>query len=647
MSTQTKEVNKTSQNRILLWGGIFILVTASYLWRIKVFNNFPFSYDEGIHIILSKLWARGYPPYEKIFVSYPPVFLWSLGIPWKLFNQLSAIRLLMSTYAIVGIIAVVYIGSVYHSHLAGLAAGILLSFSPDYFIPSVAIMGEAPSIGVVVAAIALAEKYRRSDGWRGWLVLTGGVLAFGLSLKILPFYAIPFIGFLVITRRVTHWTTLLMDLQASKRVLIRDLTILAGSFLIVFLLPFLAFNFSALYDQVVGMRLASRDAAINPFDSNNKDIINSIFSHPELTALALYGLAFVIVRKLKTYWGLVTWFILIWFSMYFHVPLRGKHLIIFLPILAIVAGFAIAHIFYFLKGIRSQPISLRTISMLIVIIVTMGMFSWNIPEIIAKNNGDTLDVEENEERLNAINFIDKIAMPDDCVIADNPVFLDSTNRLPPPELSETSQTRIDTGYLTLQDIVQAIETYNCHVVAVVTPRFGESIPGLSEWLADNYLGLYAQSETFVYFAKKGADNNYAPIPGGDLGGLVQLYGIRMSEQPWHLGEAEFISLYWQLKSPIQDKLIEKITLHNAIGQVIHQVTHIPFEGQFDPAKWHIDEQVRDTFQLELPGNLPAGTYDLYISLCLSETEACLPVNNDSGQTELYLGQIILEPNIHE
>ena len=255
MSTQTKEANKTSQNRILLWGSIFILVVVSYLWRIKVFNNFPFSYDEGIHIILSKLWAMGYPPYEKIFVSYPPVFLWSLGIPWKLFNQLSAIRLLMSTYAIVGIVAVVYIGSVYHSYLAGLAAGILLSFSPDYFIPSVAIMGEVPSIGIVVAAIALAEKYRRSDGWWGWLALTGGVLAFGLSLKILPFYAIPFVGFLVITRRVTRWTTLLADLQASKRVLIRDLTILAGSFLIVFLLPFLAFNFSALYDQVVGMRL--------------------------------------------------------------------------------------------------------------------------------------------------------------------------------------------------------------------------------------------------------------------------------------------------------------------------------------------------------------------------------------------------------
>lgn len=643
MRTQTKETSKTSQNHILLWGSTLILVATSYLWRIKVLDSFPFGYDEGIHIILSKLWATGYPPYEKIFVSYPPIFLWSLGIPWKLFHQLSAVRLLMSTYAIVGIVAVVYIGSVYHSHLAGLVAGILLSFSPDYFIPSIAIMGEVPSIAIVVAAIALAEKYCRSDGWWGWLVLTGGILAFGLSLKILPFYAIPFVGFLVISRWVTDWTTILKDLQSSKRALIRDLMILTGSFLIVFLSPFLTFNFSALYEQVVGMRLASRDAPINPFDSNNKDIINFLFNHPGLTALALYGLAFVVARKLKAYWLLIMWFIFVWFSMHFHVPLRGKHLTIFLPILAIFAGFAIAHIFDFLKSIRSQPVSLRTISMLLVIIVTIGMLSWNIPEIVAKNNGETLDIQENEERLNAISFIDEIATPDDCVIADNPVFLDSTNRLPPPELSETSQTRIDTGYLTLQDIIQAIETYNCHVVAVVTPRFGESIPGLPEWLAENYLGLYAQSETFVYFAKKGADNNYIPIPNGDFGGAVQLYGIRMSKQPWHRGEAGFISLYWQLKSPIQDNLIEKITLRSAGDEAVHQIVHTPFEGQFDPAKWRLDEQVRDTFQLDLPGDLSTGTYDLYISLCSSDTEQCLSINDDSGQTELYLGQITLEP----
>lgn len=638
----TREREKILHNNIALWGSVFTLIFLSYLWRLKILNVFPFGYDEGIHLILGKLWAAGYTPYEEIFVSYPPFFLWSLGIPWKIFNQASALQLVMATYALTGVIAVIYLGSAYHSHLAGIGAGILLSFTPAYFIPSISIMGEVPSIGIAVVSIALAEKYRRSGSW-GWVLLAGIVLAFGLSLKILPFYAVPFVGLMVVSRHIRHRTSYLRDLQVSKWVLLRDLIILAGGFLAVLLLPVLFLNSSALYEQVVGMRLVSRDAALNPFDSNHKDIIDFIFTQPSLTALAIYGFVFVVARKLSHYWLFVAWFILVLISMYFHVPLRGKHLPIFLPILAIFAGFAIAHILDFLKQVRKQKMSPRSIAILFAIFVILGMFGWEVPHIVAKNNGESFVVKENTERLNAINFIDKIAMPDDCVIADNPVFLYNTHRLPSPELSETSQTRIDTGYLTLQDVVQSIQAYNCHVVAIVTPRFGESIPGLPEWLADHYLGLYAQGETFVYFAKKGADNIYIPLQNRRFGELVQLYGLRLSDQPWQKEEAGFISLFWQLDALIQGDYIEQITLRNSISdEQAYQLTRMPFEGEFNPVAWHTGERVRDTFRLDLPPNLAVGTYDLYLSLCLPETGLCLPVDNVSDQTELYLGRITVQ-----
>ena len=196
----------------------------------------------------------------------------------------------------------------------------------------------------------------------------------------------------------------------------------------------------------------------------------------------------------------------------------------------------------------------------------------------------------------------------------------------------------------MQDIVQAIETYNCHVVAVVTPRFGESIPGLPEWLADNYLGLYAQSETFVYFAKKGTDNNYIPIANGDFGRVVRLYGLRLSEQPWSKGMRGFISLFWELQGPYEDEYNELITLRNVTNRdQIYQVSRVPFEEQFNPAAWQVNERVKDTFWLDLPTDLPGGTYDLYLSLCTSEAGQCLPVENITERTELYLGQIIIEP----
>lgn len=152
--------------------------------------------------------------------------------------------------------------------------------------------------------------------------------------------------------------------------------------------------------------------------------------------------------------------------------------------------------------------------------------------MIAQNNGWDYTANENIERSKAVEFINQIAFPEDCVIADNPVFLYNTNRLPPPQLAETSQTRIDTGHLTSADVIQTIEMYQCHVVAVVSPRFGKSMPGLSDWLSENYFGVYAQRDTSVYFAKKGGDDLYAPLKDNYFDNGLLLYGINIEVDPF-------------------------------------------------------------------------------------------------------------------
>jgi len=639
------KLRQISPSVLIFGASIIILILLSYGWRLQVFDVFPFEYDEGIHLVLGKLWAAGYIPYQEIFVSYPPSFMWSLGIPWKIFHQVQALQWVMTTYSLAGVLAVVYLGTAYDSRLAGISAGIFLSFAPAYFIDSFAIMTEVPSISLAVVAIALAEKYRRSGGWV-WSMLAGIALGFGLSLKILPYFAVPLIGAMVISRHVV-WGKFNNRLHVSKWILSRDLALLTGAFFIAFLLPIFWFDFSAFYDQVVGMRLASREADLNPFDSNNDDILDFLFGNSGLTALALYGFIFVVAPKLSHYWVLVAWFMLTWVSMYFLVPLRPKHMPIFLPVMAIIAGFGVNHICLFLKQVTTEKLSARLAAMVLATIMILGLFIWNVPGVIAENNGQMLEITINQERLAAIDFINGITTPTDCVIADNPVFVHQTNRLPPPQLAETSQTRIDTGYLTLQDVIKAIQTYKCQVVAVVTPRFNQSLPGLSEWLAQNYLGLYAQSETFVYFAPKGqlakTEHNMVPIQNGNFANVIQLQGAQLSQQLWQPGQKGFISLWWQLVLPIETRYIEQITLRNAATQEpAHQTTRMQLEGFFDPAQWRPNEPVRDTFWLALPADLPAGSYNIYLALCKQETNQCLPVNNQA-QSELYLGSLTVQP----
>jgi hypothetical protein len=639
MRQSYKKPLRFSGHNLALYISLLALIVVSYGWRIAFLED-SFGYDQGIHLILARLWAAGYEPYEEIFVSYPPLFIWSLGLPWQLFSQASALQLLMSSYALTGVIAVVYLGSVYHSRLAGLVAGVLLSFTPAYFAHSITVMGEVPSIGVAVVAIALAEKYRRAGGW-GWLVLAGATLAVSLSLKILPFYAVPFVG-LIVTARYIEVGNFWQRLQASKWLLLRDLAILGSSFLLAFLLPVIFFNPAALYDQVVGMRLVSREAQLNIFRSNNRPIITFIFGNSGLTALALYGLVFVVTPRLKNYGLLLVGFMLIWASMVVQVPLRGKHLPIFLPTLALFSGFAVDHIYHTLKQIPTQRWALQTPALLLVILVVLALFSWDVTETMAGNTTVLAQAEDEEEVINdreALEFIAKISTPTDCVVADDPVFLYHTQRLPPPELSEVSHTRIETGYLSLQDMINSIQLHQCHVVAALTPRFNQDIPGLPEWLAVHYLGLYKRDQLVIYFAKKGADNQYTPLPAHQFGDVVQLYGLSLSTPPWDRDKPAFISLYWRLEATLQQSYIEQITLRNSTGEQAFRVIRRPFEGQFDPALWQVNEQARDTFWLNLPVDLPPGNYDLYLSLCEAETEPCLPLQNQQGQTELRLGQI--------
>lgn len=630
-------------NTIIYWSAITLLVLLFYGWRLNVLTVFPFNYDEGIHLILGRLWAAGHIPYQEIFVSYPPSFLWSLGIPWKLFSRAEALQLVMATYALAGVLAVIYLGTVYHSRLAGITAGIILAFTPDFFIPSFAIMTEVPSISMAVLAIALAEKYRRSGGWV-WALLTGIGLGFGLSLKLLPYYAAPLIALMFVARYIEGPGSRIHHLFNLKWKLLGDGAILAAGFLLTLILPVLVFDYSTFFDQVIAMRLVSRQVDNNPFESNNQYIRDFLFSNPGVTMLALYGFVFVVARKPSRYWLLITWFALIWMSMAFLVPLRTKHLPIFLPILAIVAGFGFSHSYNFLQQIRIEGLSARAVAMVLTIATVLGVVVWHVPDVIARNNGYTLEENVNKERQTAIKFIDRIAAPDDCVIADNPVFLYQTNRLPPPELSETSQTRIDTGYLTLQDVIRIIKTYQCHVVAVVTPRFGESIPGLTEWLAENYVGLHAQSETFVYFAPKEqitqqeTPRTYTLVQHGQFDSMARLEGFQLSREGHN---TFYLSLYWQLISPFNMDYREQITLRNAANnQDVFRLKRTPLEGHFTPAGWPLDEQVRDTLRLDIPAELPPGNYNLNLSLCALETGECLPVNNQT-QTELHLSPLNL------
>lgn len=500
----------------LLYALAILGVIALYFgWRVQLLS-LHFSYDEGIHLIWGELWAAGYTPYEEIFLSYPPFFIWSMGVPWQVFQHPAALQLLMAAYALAGVLGVIYLGTVFHSRVAGLTAGLLLAFSPAYFIPSIRVMSEVPSVGIAVAAVALAEKYRR-DGGRLWLGLAGAVVALSLSLKILPFYAVPFVGLLALLRHLDgeSWPQVRQSLVASKTQILLDWLIAGSSFTLVFVLPFFLFDSGEAYRQVFGMRFDSRATEFNPYESASRDILLFLFGNLSLMALTLYGLVFVVVRNLKQYGLLLVWLIFVWASMNFHVPLRHKHMPIFLPLLAVFAGLAVDHIAGYLKTFKRNEFNGQTAAMVLILATLVWLFGWDLSRAYDRNNNVGEEELAKEEWLAPIEFVQAVTTPRDCVIADNPVFLYFTDRLPPPELAEASSTRITTGHLTLDDIAQAAEKHRCQAVVVVSPRFAEEVPGLTDWLAATYQELHQADGVSIYFGKIESKPDSTASPGRD------------------------------------------------------------------------------------------------------------------------------------
>ena len=632
-------------NNIIFGLSIIGLLWLSILWRGRVLALFEYGYDEGIHLIVAKLWAAGYTPYSEIFVSYPPIFLWSLGVPWDVFQGASSIQWLMVGYTLLSVVAVIYLGTVYHSRLAGLAAGLMLSFAPPYFTTSFTIMTETPSISLAVAAIALSEKYRRSGGW-GWALAAGVTLGLGLSLKILPVYALPMVGLMALARHLdsASWAALQASFTQTRSILLRDIVIMSAGFLVIFVLPVLFFDLPAFYHQVVGMRLESREAQVLAFGSNNRMIINFLFANAGLAMLALYGAVFVIAGNPARYGWLAGWLGLIWLSMFLHIPLREKHLPIFLPVLALIAGLGVDHIIHLLKRLPRQAMTLKKGAMLLVILITLGLFFWDVPQIIARNNGADGGGDPARGYQEAIKLIQHVTPPGDCVIADDPVFLHYTHRLPPPQLAETSQTRIDTGFLSLTEVVNGAERYDCPTVAVVTDRFGKSMPGLPAWLAENYLAVYRKAKISVYFGKKrqmedititqGADSAIAVFENG-----LTLQALETTPTPLTILGGH-IALHWALTAPLESHDEQRLILRQAdTAEVVYETTRPFFEGRFNPADWHVGESIQDAFWFALPADLPPGDYNLYLMVCDPETGACLGINDSPGQQMLHLGMV--------
>ncbi len=133
-----------------------------------------------------------------------------------------------------------------------------------------------------------------------------------------------------------------------------------------------------------------------------------------------------------------------------------------------------------------------------------------------------------------------------------------------------------------------------------------------------------------------------------FGDSLQLLGWEADTLEGKPGETLRFNTHWQLSAPTDAAWVMFAHVRGAPkpdGNVVYaQRDSEPCDGSYPTWQWRVGERVIERTHIDLPADLQAGTYTLYIGWYDRDTQARLPVSDGSGASsgdDLALGTVIV------
>ncbi len=642
-----------------------------------------------------RLLSAGYQPYTEVYITYPPLYPLAIQAVWNLWPTEEAQRWFSVGYTLFGAVGIALVARKFAGPIAGVAAAALTLFSPVLVEPSRAILAEFPSVAWSVWAIWLA--WLASDVWanqesgtavksnsikrRGLLVLSGLCLSASLLTKLLsPFVAIliplilvaywyqPQKGNHVSERTISHVSRLTSHVSRLKPLLL-DLTIWGLALALPAVMLISAFNVGPLVQQVVGQRLGARTAYLEeePFwPPRYERGVMFIQEDTALVILGLVGLGLAWRRRQPDRWLMLAWLALALAMLAFHHPIRYKHYLILIPPLATFGSLAIAHRildfalrafgrFWILdlkssKSHISHPKS--QITALVGSILLIGLYAWQIPTALRLWEAKAAVPQPPTDEVEALAFIEAVTAPGDCLISDDMPLLYWSGRLAPPELAEVSTNRLVSGALTTAELITISDRYDCQLVAAVSNRITQYLPGYMDWVKRTYLGHFHYGEDDLYFAKVDTDPRPATPLWADFAGQIIFHGYTLPPPTspskgggggGSPGDRVSLTLIWQAQTRPDSNYAIFVQLRDATNMTLANADFQPYKGQVPTSTWPAGAVIQTMTWLQLPEDIPPGRYNIYVGVYHPNTLERLPLQNDtSGENALIVGPLIVQ-----
>jgi 4-amino-4-deoxy-L-arabinose transferase-like glycosyltransferase len=135
-----------------------------------------------------------------------------------------------------------------------------------------------------------------------------------------------------------------------------------------------------------------------------------------------------------------------------------------------------------------------------------------------------------------------------------------------------------------------------------------------------------------------------PLRAG-FGDRLRLLGFSVdSDAEFRPGDAVEMDLFWQALSAPGEDFLPYLQLLDDGGASVAELTEKPVAGTYPTAWWRAGELVRDPHALAIPATVPAGRYDLVLSLVRPADRT--PVEVKGGESLVELAEIKVRDREH-
>ncbi|GAC1394751.1 MAG: hypothetical protein NVSMB38_29640 [Ktedonobacteraceae bacterium] len=451
---------------------VALLLFGVGLWMRLRDLGLPFDrdgYDEGVYWQSLRAMSNGYHLYQHIFYSQPPFFLLSIFPTYMFFGQtLWAARFGVALISLVGLVGAFLLGNALSGRIGGLAALLLLVIDPIYLQQSQALQAEAPFVAFSLLAVGAAYLWwKHPDGILGisYAALSGTALSLSIFCKLFGIATLVPIGLLFLAHiwRIVR--------QESKMRLMASRSLLVGVVFFLLVCATLVVPFVSSFHQMIQDVITFHTDAGKIYQDTKADNLSQI-AHALTTLLALAALYGTIVAVLRRDWlvfPLLSWFMATAVLLWLQVPLFTHHLVAFTaPLIALaVMGISPVRPAKHTSSILYSGATIITIA----IILLLTIVDWSTVQYYYRSElQKSTAIAVTKWDVNVERDLQRVTQPDQLVITDAQFLTARANRSTDPILVDTSNVRVNTGYLTPQQLITEASQPQVHAVLFYTAR---------------------------------------------------------------------------------------------------------------------------------------------------------------------------------